>query len=127
QRGPQFYRLPRRARAQLDAQRLELHRDAPRTGLPRPAKPSQPSTIAHSTPPTANFTGPGIEPIDDQNASTKAANSNIANTPMHSLPPTLPPSPSASIRRRRPGATRPSPSRSPAVPATTIADNSGAE
>src|SRR3546814_11445966 len=72
QRAAQFDRFPRRARAQFDAQRFELHRGAPRADLPRPAMARQPSTSAHSTPPTANFPGPGIDPIDDQNASTTA-------------------------------------------------------
>src|SRR5690606_38914974 len=80
-----------------------------------------PSTSAHSSAPTPNFTGAGIDPVDDQNASTKAANTSIARIPRHSRAPTRPASASASARRSRPGASRARPRRRPAAPAITMA------
>src|SRR3546814_13167716 len=81
QRAAQFDRFPRRARAQFDAQRFELHRGAPRADLPRPAMASQPSTSAHSPPPTATFTGPGTAPTDHTNPSPTPPTHSTAKNP----------------------------------------------
>ena len=59
-------------------------------------------TSTHNAMPTAYLMPAGIQPIDDQNASTNAANTSIASTPRHNSAPRRAPSTSASKRLGRP-------------------------
>ena len=95
QRDAELHRLPRRARAQLDLDLVKPH--AGRAPAPQPQQDQQPQRAADP-----NLTAAGIQPIEDQNASMKAATTSIANTPSASRAPRRPPSTSASTRRRRP-------------------------